>query len=123
MPLPIPPNVTFEVEDSLAIPPAYTGPHRGYLRSDYRRSLEMGEGETAEDFRYTHTLDCELSVDVRDEYDAGVTSGIIFRVFVPDRTGTEFEVLFVARIDRGSALDRKRCYLRRKGPAWPTEDI
>jgi hypothetical protein len=71
----------------------------------------------------THVLTVELSADVRDDFDAGVFGGGADRVYVPDRTGTAFAVVFVERVGRGGPDDRKRVYLQRRAATWPTSDV
>jgi hypothetical protein len=44
-------------------------------------------------------------------------------VYLPDKNGTAFRVMFVERVNRGLASDHKRVYLDRLLPTWPTNDL
>jgi hypothetical protein len=70
---------------------------------------------------YTHMMYVPKDTDVRDS-PLGSGNGDV--VYVPDRNGTSFNVLAVARVNRGTALDMKVLYLRRNvSPNWPTDDV
>ena len=44
-------------------------------------------------------------------------------LWVPDKNGTKFAVVFVARVGRGTGSDAKLLYLLRQPPTWPTNDL
>jgi hypothetical protein len=119
MAIPATPNTTCEINRA----GTWSGPFACHLQADYRASVEMVEAETGQDCRYTHVLRVDLSVDIRDPYDAGTPNGPDDRVWVPDRDGTEFDVAFVARIGRGTANDHKAVYLLRARPTWPSNEL
>jgi hypothetical protein len=77
--------------------------------------------------QYTHVLLLAPDVDVRDGYrGAGVTPAGFDHVYYPAATGpteTKFNVVFVERVQRGTAQDHKRVYLDRQQPSWPTDDL
>jgi hypothetical protein len=82
--------------------------------------------------RWTHVLLVGPAVDIRDEYPSNPTnpgleqspsSGIPDHLYVPDKGGTEFVVIFVERLGRGTLGDCKRVYLQREAPTWPSNDL
>ncbi len=78
----------------------------------------------SEAWTWTHLMLVDVSADVRDGYDQGnwnATAGD--SVYVPDQSGTPFQVLFVERVGRGTAQDHKRVFLDRKLPTWPTNNV
>lgn len=89
------------------------------LRGDYHRFLEAGEGDSGDHF--THIALADADADIRDDYTGHGRSGAADAVYVPDRNGTRFTVVFVERVGRGTAFDHRRVYLMRESPAWPTE--
>src|SRR5579884_3774958 len=52
---------------------------------------------------YTHIFHVDLGVDIRDSD----------RVYVPDKSGTPFNVSFVARTGVNTAVDQKLVYVQR----------
>src|SRR5262245_56743004 len=112
MALPTTPNTTCEINRG----GSWSGPFACCLQADYRASIEMGEGETGQDWRYTHVMLVDLSVDIRDPYDEGTPNGPDDRVWIPDRNGTELDVAFVARIGKDTPQDHKAVYLLRSAP-------
>ena len=83
-------------------------------------------------FRWTHIMLVGPAVDIRDEYPNSPTnpgteqspgSGIPDRVYVPNKSGTQFVVIFVERLGRGTSGDCKRVYLQRQAPSWPSNDL
>ena len=45
------------------------------------------------------------------------------RVYVPNKDGTCFEIVFVDVLERGKASSFKRVYLERKSITWPSEQL
>ncbi len=92
--------------------------------------FEIGqEHERNEPLHYSHILLVDLSVDVRDR---GVPSSMTYdqtncdTVFIPDKNGTRFYVVWVERTSWGMAGDGKRVFLQRLWGAsmpWPTENL
>ena len=78
---------------------------------------EASEGDQT--FRWTHVLCVDLSVDVRDTW----PSAPAHRVYVPDSSGTGFDVVFVELLNRGSAAAYKRVYLKRRAATFPTNEL
>ncbi|MEI6686764.1 MAG: hypothetical protein WCN64_11535 [Planctomycetota bacterium] len=44
-------------------------------------------------------------------------------VYVPNKDGTCFEIVFVEVLERGKAASFKRVYLERKSITWPSEQL
>ena len=44
-------------------------------------------------------------------------------VYVPNKDGTCFEIVFVEVLERGKAASFKRVYLERKSIIWPSEQL
>jgi hypothetical protein len=44
-------------------------------------------------------------------------------IYVPDKNGTKFEVVFVERVGYNSGQDFFRVYLQRSNPTWPTQNL
>lgn len=73
------------------------------------------------DVRYTHIAYVPGTTDIRDGYTAETSALSGFDlVWVPDKNGTKFEVVFVARTGIGCTSSVKKVFLRRRGPTWPT---
>jgi hypothetical protein len=93
------------------------------LQPDYVRGRGAAGADPSKS--WTHVLIVDLASDVRDGWSAGVPlqPGAYDRVYVPDRSGTPFSVVFVERVGRGTAQDCKRVYLRREQPTYPTNEV
>ncbi len=113
-------NTTIDIYQGMNIPPA--APDVAgvpvSLRPEYQPGLEASEGAAAA--RWTHIIDVALGVDIRDAGGGGPGGS---SVYVPDKNGTKFNVVWVERVGRGSAGDHKRAYLLRTVPAWPTDEV
>jgi hypothetical protein len=79
--------------------------------------------------RWTHVAYMPLGTDIRDGYQQTSAVGeegasaVQDAVYVPDKSGTKFLVVFVARMGYGSASDLKQVYLQRLPPSWPTNSL
>jgi hypothetical protein len=126
MALPVNPNTTCDIYRAGRAPPAApdVAGVSVFLTADYERRMETGEGE-AVGYRYTHVMACDISVDVRDGMNnMSPTSGNNDVVYVPNKSGTAFNVRFVEVRNRSSqSLIHKRVYLDRQLPAWPTVNL
>ena len=118
MSLPMPANVTFDVYHGVDTPPSPpdVAGVAGYLEEAFSNLKPT----TTPGFAYSHILRVAATVDVRDGYN-GMSGGST--VFVPNQTGTKFQVQAVARVGRGTSLDHKIVYLLRNAVAWPTNDV
>lgn len=90
-----------------------------WLHGDYGRyRMETGESQNST-LRYTHLALMPAGTDVRDGFADGLTGGIHDSLYVPDRSGTRFDVVFVEKQADGS----RRVYLNRRLPPWPTNEV
>jgi hypothetical protein len=64
---------------------------------------------------YTHVMHVAIGVDVR--------SGNNERVYIPNKNGTLFDVVFVQRIRAGGGNDYKEVYLNRQAVNWPSDNL
>lgn len=88
------------------------------LQARWTAGQEHGEGRSI-DF-YTHVALMPLATDVRDD-NLGPTPDT---VYVPDQTGTVFQVVWVERRRTGNRNDDyKIVYLKRIQANWPTEEL
>ncbi|SRR5579884_2387158 len=123
-------NATCDIYHTPNAPPAApdVAGVRAYLTPDFAAShvAAVASGTVA---RWTHVLLVPPATDVRDGYSAGAapgqegTAGNQDSVYVPDKNGTKFLVVFVERLGLGTALDCKRVYLQRQQPTWPTNTV
>jgi hypothetical protein len=88
-----------------------------HLAARFAQGAEASEGDQA--LRWTHLLYVDSAVDVRDDYPNTPAN----RVYVPDSTGTGFDVVFVETINRGTPAAYRRVYLDRRQPTWPTDQL
>ena len=121
MPLPFPQNNTCDIYRTGIMPPAAPSVAgvACQLTASYERRTEAGEGDAA-GIRFSHTLLVEVSVDIRDAMNNFAAGGTADTIYVPDKNGTPFFVICVERLGRGTLQDRKRVYLDRSRPTWPT---
>jgi hypothetical protein len=125
MKLPVKANTTCDIYHGSNAPP--NAPDvagvPGYLTASYYGALEHGEGD-GNFGRTTHIMLVDLNTDIRDSYSLGGSQGSPDMVYIPNKTGTQFEVQFVVRKRIGQ--DYKIVYLQRyatSGPAWPTSNL
>ncbi len=120
MGLPLPPDTTFDLYRSPNAPPAAPDaaavPCR--LQAQYDRGLQQGEGDPVI-LRFNYVLLCDVAVDVRDGYSVGNILATPDNLYVPDRNGVLYNVIFVERAGRGTAWNHKRVYLVRSTVPWP----
>src|SRR5262245_49537083 len=87
--------------------------------------LEEGLAGVAGSLVWTHYIDVDEGVDVRDGCTRAAGSDAVGyadgdEVRVPGGAGTtRYVVVWVAMINRGSGLAFKRAYLLRHAPVWP----
>jgi hypothetical protein len=125
MAIPVPSNTTCDIYRYGNAPPAVPDVSnvKAFLAPDYPRGRESAEGDTSKG--WTHLLLVDLDTDIRDGWSSGVPlqPGAYDRVYVPDKNGTSFSVIFVERLGRGTSADCKRIYLRREQPTYPTNEV
>jgi hypothetical protein len=95
------------------------------LTADFEPSQEV-QVTTSTITRWTHKAQVDISVDVRDGYQGRSAGGAeqppanADTIYVPDKTGTPFDVVMVVRMGQGTPLDHLQVYLHRGVPPWPT---
>jgi hypothetical protein len=115
--MPIAANTSFDLYRAGAVPPAdpTVAGLAGFLAIALPRALAVARRVDAWQ-RFTHRLLVGLDVDVRDLFDGGnLAAGSPDSVFIPDRTGVRYRVVFVERRMRGTAFDHLCVYLSRSG--------
>jgi hypothetical protein len=126
--LPFTSNVTCDIYRVANNPPAAPNVAgvKIFLSADYARDHDKAiSSQTV--MRWTHQALLPLNTDIRDDYRFSLsgsgTSTNEDKVYVPDKNGTEFLVIFVERINRGTTQDCLRAYLQRQPPTWPTQQL
>jgi hypothetical protein len=126
--LPIPANTTCDIYRAgvpITMPPAVSGV-KIFLNPEFAKDHEKAIASGTM-FRWTHTALMPLGTDVRDgdtTSPSGVSTNTQYdSVYVPDKSGTQFNVIFVERINRGTSADCFRAYLLRQPPTWPTNNL
>ncbi len=125
-------NTTADLYHNPHIPPA-TPDEAGVkvlLQGDFA-GAHAASLSGATPWRWTHIALVDPTVDVRDPYTGGTspTTGEGTApswqdvLYVPNKSGTPFNVIFVERLGRGTPGDVKRVYLQRATPAWPSNDV
>lgn len=74
--------------------------------------------------RWTHIAVVPTGTDIRDGYQ-GEANPMVNpdTVYIPDKNGTPFKVVFVERTGYGTSADALRVYLQRQAPPWPTVNL
>jgi len=67
--------------------------------------------------RWTHLLKVRANVEIL------AADSPANHVYVPNKEGTCFEIVFVEVLERGKAASFKRVYLERKSITWPSEQL
>lgn len=121
MAIPIAANTTCDIYRSGVAPPAAPSVAgiACHLTGNYGQGVEAGELAPGP-FRFSHVLLVDAGVDVRDDYNAGVIGTAMDALYVPDKNGTPFKIVFVERRLKGTPLDHKKVYLSRQTVTWPT---
>jgi hypothetical protein len=77
--------------------------------------------------RWTHLALMAPTTDIRDGYGTSANFQLSFSsfdtIYVPDKNGQAYQVLFVARAGRGTPGDIKKVYLQRQTGSWPTNNL
>ena len=113
---PMPPNTTCDIYrggNGPPSPPDVAGVPC-YLEERFRNIKPTTE------FIYSHLMRVAVGTDVRDDYNI---SSLADSVYVPNSTGTIFQVKAVARVARGTPLDHLVAYLNRVAVAWPSQNV
>jgi hypothetical protein len=112
-------NTTCDIYYSPNVPPAAPDVAGAActLVARFQQGSESSEGDQT--FRWTHVLFLDAAVDVRDSYPSAPSH----RVYVPDKTGTGFDVVFVEIVNRGLPSKYKRVFLDRRAVTFPTDEL
>jgi hypothetical protein len=112
-------NTTVDIYIDPLTPPAApsTASVACHIAPDWRLGSQNSQGNTT--WRWTHVMYCNLGVDIRDGWPTGVAN----RVYMPDKTGTRFDVIFVETVNRGQGNSYLRIFLNRNAPSWPTSNL
>jgi hypothetical protein len=124
MSLPLSPNTTCDIYQTGVAPPAdpSVAAVPCHLQPDWRGGQERGD-RAADALTWTHVMLVDVSVDIRDAYTGHSAHTYQDTVYIPDKDGTAFIVVFIERVQRGGAYDHKRVYLDRSSPNWPTNEL
>jgi hypothetical protein len=124
MTLPISTNTTCDVYRSGIIPPAAPAIAGVpcFLQADWRGGQTAGD-RGVDSLTWTHFMLVDASVDLRDAYTGRSTFTQQDTVFIPDQNGTQFNVIFIEHVQRGTGTAHKRVFLDRQAPTWPTNDV
>jgi len=119
MSLPVPANTTCDIYHGTNTPPSPpdVAGVSCYLEERFRNIKPQTGNPT---IIYDHILRVEASVDIRDGYNGTAGSST---VYIPDKGGTRFLVVAVARVGRGMGVDHKIVYLQRQHVTWPSDDV
>ncbi len=112
-------NTTCDIYYSPNVPPAApdVAGQACALVARFEQGSESSEGDQT--FRWTHLLYLDADVDVRDSY----PNTPAHRVYVPDKNGTGFDVVFVELVNRGTPAKYKRVFLDRRSVTFPTNEL
>jgi hypothetical protein len=125
MPLPTPPNNTCDIYRSTNAPPAApdVAAVPCYLKALYPQGLERGEGDPT-NLKFTHSILVDTTVDIRDAYSLQQIGNTYDTIYIPDKNGTAWIVVFVEMVDLGiAAFQHKRVFLTRNLPTYPTSNL
>jgi hypothetical protein len=75
------------------------------------------------DHKFDHVLTVDCATDIRDAYDAGTIGSNADTVYIPDKNGTGFKVIYVELHDWGMPSAHKKVFLARLTPTWPTQQV
>jgi hypothetical protein len=123
MAIPLPQNTTCDIYRTGNAPPAApdVSAQKCHLKSDWQHGREAGEGNA--NVSWTHVMLVDVTVDIRDWYAGQGTNAAQDTVYIPDKNGSSYRVVFVERLQRGTSDEHKRVYLDRQAPTWPTNEL
>ena len=126
MSLPVAPNTTCDIYHIGTPGPPMSPSIAGvpcFLKGDWRGGQEAGDRANSNADTWTHVMLVDASVDIRDGYTGLQNQMMQDNIYIPDKTGTRFIVIFVERVQHGTPLEHKRVFLDRQTPGWPTSEI
>ena len=93
------------------------------LRPDWQNANEAGFYQISA-LTWTHVMFTNPNVDIRDKYTGSMTTTDQDTVWIPDKNGTRFKVVFIQRVSKSTAGDHMQVYLdRNPAPPWPTINL
>ena len=112
-------NTTCDIYYDPNVPPA--APDVAGIACTLIAHFEEGSATSEGDqtYRWTHILYVDATIDVRDSY----PSAPVNRVYIPDKTGTGWNVVFVEMLNRGTPAMYKRVFLNRLSVTFPTNEL
>ena len=108
---PAPPNTTCDVYHTGNAPPnpPDVAGVAVFLQGRFRNIKPVAAGA------YTHVMHVAIGTDVR------ATGNDV--VYIPNKNGTKFNVVFVQRVRTGAGYDFKEVFLNRQGVSWPSNNL
>src|SRR5262249_20070240 len=106
MGLPLPPNTTMDIYRSANAPPAapYVAAVACNLQPTWLDARShVSVVSTSPTDRWTHVALVLSTTDIRDSYNASNVGSNQDTIYVPNKSGTPFQVRFVERVFRGQA--------------------
>jgi hypothetical protein len=124
MALPQTPNNTCDIYRTGNAPPATpdVAAVPCYFKALFQVGLETGEGD-ATSKKFDHVLVVDCSTDIRDAYDAGAIGATADTVYIPDKNGVGYTVIYVEIMHWGMAGQHKGVYVSRKTTTFPTNNL
>lgn len=92
------------------------------LRPDFAIGQERGDRSSSAALTWTHIGLFDHSTDLRDGYSGGGTFATNDTIYIPDKDGTAFYVMFIEILEFSGGL-YQRVYLDRQTPTWPTDNL
>jgi hypothetical protein len=113
------PNTTYDFYISPNDAPA--APDQSAIKVHLEAEFEMATQHSQLDpsFRWTHRAYVQDSEDVRDTWPAAPAN----KVYIPDKTGVAYTVVFVRVINRNTPSQYKRVFLKRQTVTWPSDNV
>jgi hypothetical protein len=126
MTLPIVTNTTCDIYRHANAPPAApdVAGVKIVFRPEWESGQEHGDRKGPAGLTWTHSLLCPDTTDIRDHYTGkdAVGASPDF-VWIPDRNGTKYTVIFVELLHRSFQAVHKRVFLDRFTAPWPTDNV
>jgi hypothetical protein len=120
MALPVPPNTTCDVYRTGNAPPSAPDVPAVpcFLSCDWRGGQEAGD-RNANNLTWTHIMLVDGKLDLRDGYVGQSTFSPQDTVYIPNHSGTPFVVIFIERLQRGTAHEHASSSIARFRPGPP----
>jgi hypothetical protein len=129
MPLPITPNTTMDIYRSGNTPPSApdVASVSAYMIPDFANA-HQAQTTSSTTMRWTHVALVPTGIDIRDAYTGGGAAGETLgsnadSIYIPDKTGTGWAVVFVQQIRNPGGSDFLKVFLLRQTPSWGTAGL